>query len=105
MIAAATHVLFDGRPTVGASGAIMGVLGMHTVLCFSRFGKVEPFLILFWFFISLGLGIARSSGSAGNRGRKHRAFAGRRIHFYMIPNHSPEGDFWGLYCARNARSA
>ncbi len=58
LIAAATHLLLDGRPTVGASGAIMGILGMHMVLCGNRFGVFEPFLALMWFIISLAMGIA-----------------------------------------------
>jgi membrane associated rhomboid family serine protease len=42
MAAAAVHVCYDGRPTIGASGAIMGVLGMHVVLCFRKFGVLGP---------------------------------------------------------------
>jgi len=64
VIAAATHILFDGRPAVGASGAIMGILGMHAVICFSRFGKFEPFLMLLWFSLSLFLGIEHLGPSA-----------------------------------------
>ncbi|MHC4509890.1 MAG: rhomboid family intramembrane serine protease [Planctomycetota bacterium] len=53
LAAAAVHVLYDGRPTIGASGAIMGVLGMHVVLCFRRFSAVGPWLVLTWFFLNL----------------------------------------------------
>ncbi|UCC97773.1 MAG: rhomboid family intramembrane serine protease [Phycisphaerales bacterium] len=53
LAAATVHVLYDGRPTIGASGAIMGVLGMHVVLCFRRFSAVGPWLVLTWFFLNL----------------------------------------------------
>ena len=57
-IAASTvHVYYDGRPTIGASGAIMGVLGMHVVLCFRQFGILGPWLILIWFLLNLTAGI------------------------------------------------
>ena len=57
-IAASTvHVYYDGRPTIGASGAIMGVLGMHVVLCFRQFGVLGPWLILFWFLLNITAGI------------------------------------------------
>lgn len=55
--AAIVHFLCDGRPTIGASGAIMGVLGMHVVLCFRRFGILGPWLILAWFVLNLTAGI------------------------------------------------
>lgn len=55
--AAAVHVCYDGRPTIGASGAIMGVLGMHVVLCFRQFGILGPWLILLWFLLNLAAGI------------------------------------------------
>lgn len=55
--ASAVHVYFDGRPTIGASGAIMGVLGMHVVLCFRQFGVLGPWLILIWFLLNLTAGI------------------------------------------------
>jgi len=60
-IAAATvHVYYDGRPTIGASGAIMGILGMHVVLCFRQFGILGPWLILIWFLLNLTAGIIGS---------------------------------------------
>jgi membrane associated rhomboid family serine protease len=52
------HVAYDGRPVIGASGAIMGVLGMHVVICFRQFGCLGPWLILVWFLTTLGAGIA-----------------------------------------------
>jgi membrane associated rhomboid family serine protease len=58
--AAAVHVCYDGRPTIGASGAIMGVLGMHVVLCFRQFGVLGPWLILMWFLLNLTAGIVGS---------------------------------------------
>jgi len=51
--AAAVHVAYDGRPTIGASGAIMGILGMHVVLCFRQLSTVGPWLILIWFLLNL----------------------------------------------------
>jgi membrane associated rhomboid family serine protease len=58
--AAPVHVYYDGRPTIGASGAIMGVLGMHVVLCFRQFGIFGPWLILFWFLLNLTAGVIGS---------------------------------------------
>jgi membrane associated rhomboid family serine protease len=55
--AAAVHSLCDGRPTIGASGAIMGVLGMHVVLCFRHFGVLGPWLVLAWFLLNLTAGV------------------------------------------------
>jgi membrane associated rhomboid family serine protease len=55
--AAAVHILCDGRPTIGASGAIMGVLGMHVVLCFRHFGVLGPWLVLAWFLLNLAAGV------------------------------------------------
>jgi len=57
IVAATVHVYYDGRPTIGASGAIMGVLGMHVVLCFRQFGVLGPWLILIWFLLNLTAGI------------------------------------------------
>jgi membrane associated rhomboid family serine protease len=57
-IAAATvHLYYDGRPTIGASGAIMGILGMHVVLCYRQFSVLGPWLILLWFLLNLTAGI------------------------------------------------
>jgi membrane associated rhomboid family serine protease len=55
--AAIVHVYYDGRPTIGASGAIMGVLGMHVVLCFRQFGILGPWLILCWFLLDITAGV------------------------------------------------
>jgi len=51
--AAAVHMFYDGRPTIGASGAIMGVLGLHVVLCFRRLSPAGPWLVLIWFLLNL----------------------------------------------------
>lgn len=51
------HVVCDGRPVIGASGAIMGIFGMHVVICFRQFGRLGPWLVLAWFLITLGAGI------------------------------------------------
>lgn len=56
-VAAVFHLIYDGRPTIGASGAIMGILGMHMVLCFKNFGIFGPWLILVWFILNLIAGI------------------------------------------------
>lgn len=56
--AAAVHLAYDGRPTIGASGAIMGILGMHVVLCFRRLGVLGPWLVLVWFLLNLTAAIA-----------------------------------------------
>ncbi|MBN2594462.1 MAG: rhomboid family intramembrane serine protease [Sedimentisphaerales bacterium] len=58
--AASVHLYYDGRPTIGASGAIMGVLGMYVVLCFRQFGVLGPWLILIWFLLNLAAGIIGS---------------------------------------------
>ena len=58
--AAPVHVYYDGRPTIGASGAIMGILGMHVVLCFRQFGIFGPWLILLWFLLNLTAGVIGS---------------------------------------------
>ncbi len=51
------HLACDGRPVIGASGAIMGVLGMHVVICYGQFGRLGPWLILTWFLATLIAGI------------------------------------------------
>ena len=43
------HIAYDGRPVIGASGAIMGILGIYVVLCFDQLGRLGPWLILIWF--------------------------------------------------------
>jgi len=57
---AIVHMAYDGRPALGASGAIMGILGMYVVLCFGRFGWLGPWLILVWFLLNLTEGVAGS---------------------------------------------
>ncbi len=54
------HVLYDGRPVIGASGAIMGILGMHVVICFRQFGRLGPWVILAWFLATVGAGMVGS---------------------------------------------
>lgn len=58
LMAAVVHMLFDGRPTIGASGAIMGILGVHLVLCFKQFSSAGPWLILIWYMLNLAVGIS-----------------------------------------------
>lgn len=54
--AAITHLLFDGRPTIGASGAVMGVLGMYVAICYQQFGRSGPLLVCIWLGLTVGLG-------------------------------------------------
>jgi membrane associated rhomboid family serine protease len=56
--AAIVHCSCDGREVIGASGAIMGVLGMYVVLCFTRLSRAGPWILLIWFLLSLTCGIA-----------------------------------------------
>jgi membrane associated rhomboid family serine protease len=51
------HLAFDGRPVIGASGAVMGVLGMHVVICYRQLGRLGPWLIIAWFLATLVAGI------------------------------------------------
>ena len=57
LAAAIVHMIYDGRPAIGASGAIMGVLGMNMVLCFNRFSRAGPWIILAWFILTVALGV------------------------------------------------
>lgn len=57
---AIVHIIYDGRPAIGASGAVMGVLGMHVVLCFGRLGRLGPWIILVWFLLNLTAGVIGS---------------------------------------------
>ena len=56
VFSALAHITYDGRPAIGSSGAIMGVLGMHVVFCFERFGFFGPWIVLVWFLLSLTAG-------------------------------------------------
>lgn len=62
--AAVAHILYDGRPVIGASGAIMGVLGVYVVLCFAHFGRLGPWLVLTWFLATLCAGTIGGSSAA-----------------------------------------
>jgi membrane associated rhomboid family serine protease len=59
--AAMVHLAYDGRPAIGASGAIVGILGIYVVLCFDQFGKLGPWLILVWFLATLGAAVVRGA--------------------------------------------
>ncbi len=59
--AAMVHIAYDGRPVIGASGAIMGILGIYVVLCFDQFGRFGPWLILIWFLTTLAAAIIGGS--------------------------------------------
>lgn len=54
---AITHMLYDGRPAIGASGAIMGILGMHLIICYKQYSPAGPWIILVWFLLNLSAGI------------------------------------------------
>ncbi len=60
IISAVVHIVYDGRPAIGASGAVMGILGMYVVLCFGRLSWLGPWLILVWFLLNLTGGVAGS---------------------------------------------
>jgi membrane associated rhomboid family serine protease len=62
--AGVVHIAYDGRPVIGASGAIMGILGIYVVLCFEQFGRFGPWLILIWFLATLGAAIIGGSPEA-----------------------------------------
>lgn len=58
------HIMYDGRPAIGASGAIMGVLGLHVVLCYTRFGTLGPYLVLLWYLANILAGALQASPAA-----------------------------------------
>jgi rhomboid protease GluP len=58
------HIMFDGRPAIGASGAIMGILGLHVVLCFNRFGALGPWLVLGWYLANMIAGVFEATPTA-----------------------------------------
>jgi hypothetical protein len=43
---AAVHIFYEGCPNIGDGGVIMGVLGMHVILCYRQFGVLGSWLIL-----------------------------------------------------------
>lgn len=63
-VSAAAHIIFDGRPAMGASGAIMGILGIHVVLYFKRFSSIGHWIILTWFLLNLTVGVVGSLPAA-----------------------------------------
>jgi membrane associated rhomboid family serine protease len=58
------HSACDGRPLIGASGAIMGILGIYVVICFGEFGRLGPWLVLIWFLATLAAGLIGGSPDA-----------------------------------------
>jgi membrane associated rhomboid family serine protease len=64
LASAVVHIVYDGRPTIGASGAIMGILGLHVVLCFEHFSPLGPWLILVWYLLNLTVGVLDASAAA-----------------------------------------
>lgn len=57
LVGAITHVALDGRPLVGASGAIMGLLGAHATLFFRDFSTAGQILLVLWLGLTLGLSL------------------------------------------------
>ncbi|MBN2136301.1 MAG: rhomboid family intramembrane serine protease [Sedimentisphaerales bacterium] len=64
LASAMIHIIYDGRPAIGASGAIMGILGMHVVLCFKRFSMAGPWIVLVWYLLNVTVGILKSTPTA-----------------------------------------
>jgi len=78
LAAASTHLVLDGRPAIGASGAINGVVGMFVVfyplntvdlfyIVFYRFGTVSigsMWIVFFWLVFDI-IGAATGSGGVG----------------------------------------
>ncbi len=59
--AALAHILLDGRPVIGASGAIFGVLGMAVVLSWRKLSPLGPWLIFIWIALSVAIAISGNS--------------------------------------------
>lgn len=49
LIAAVVHIVFDGNPAIGASGAISGIMGFYLVLY-----PINRITCFYWIFIRLG---------------------------------------------------
>jgi membrane associated rhomboid family serine protease len=64
LFAGITHVALDGHPAIGASGAVMGILGVHATLYYRDFGRIGPVLLAVWVGLTIGLGIAGVPGTA-----------------------------------------
>ena len=62
--AAIAHVLLDGRPVIGSSGAISGILGLAVVLFWRKLSPMGPWLVFIWFAISAAAAIAGNSPDA-----------------------------------------
>jgi len=58
---AGAHILLDGRPVIGASGAISGILGLAVVLSWRKFSPLGPWLIFIWVALSAAVAIAGGS--------------------------------------------
>ena len=64
LASAVVHIAYDGRPAIGASGAIMGILGLHVVLCFNRFGPLGPWIVLVWYLLDMTAGTLQATPTA-----------------------------------------
>jgi membrane associated rhomboid family serine protease len=58
---AGAHILLDGRPLIGASGAISGILGLAVILSWRKLSPLGPWLIFIWVGLSVAVSIAGGS--------------------------------------------
>jgi membrane associated rhomboid family serine protease len=58
------HLAYDGRTLTGASAAIAGLLGVYSILCFDRMGRLGPWLIVTWFALNAVYAVFFPSGPA-----------------------------------------
>lgn len=47
------HAMLDGRPAIGSSGAVCGIMGVAIVLSWKKLSPLGPWLILTWLALSI----------------------------------------------------